>query len=312
VWTDNRVEAWRTTGERHSVGLWTTRQLATFLDVVAEDRLFAMWWLIALRGARRGEAAGLRWVGVDPDQKVVMIDQQRIAFGETVTVGPPKTAASRRTIALDGITVHHLREHLSRQRAERGAAGETWHDSGYVFTAEDGAPLHRDWLTRRFKGLVKLSGLPPVRLHDLRHGAATLAHSAGARWPGTSSRTSNACRSATAPSTSSPRSNPYSMPPTSAARTLDLADADAARGALLDAGFASVAMADIAFDVDFESEDDAVAVQLPAGPVAAAVRQSGRVAVEAALRSFFAPRLRADGTVRMGVVFRCYLAEPAR
>src|SRR5919198_4486441 len=48
--------------------------------------------------------------------------------------------------------------------------------------------------------------------------------------------------------------------------TLDLADAAAARGALLAAGFASVAMADIAFDVDFESEDDAVAAQLPAGP----------------------------------------------
>jgi SAM-dependent methyltransferase len=64
--------------------------------------------------------------------------------------------------------------------------------------------------------------------------------------------------------------------------------------------------------VDFESEDDAVAAQLPAGPVAAAVRQSGRAAVEAALRSFFAPRSRTDGTVRMGVVFRCYLAERAR
>jgi hypothetical protein len=78
------------------------------------------------------------------------------------------------------------------------------------------------------------------------------------------------------------------------------------------AGFASVAMADIAFDVDFESEDDAVAGQLPAGPVAAAVRHSGRAAVEAALRSFFAPRSRGDGTVRMGLVFCCYLAERAR
>ena len=94
--------------------------------------------------------------------------------------------------------------------------------------------------------------------------------------------------------------------------TLDLADADAARGALLDAGFASVATADIAFDVDFESEDDAVTAQLPAGPVAAAVRHSGRAAVEGALRSFFAPRSQTDGTVRMGVVFRCYLAERAR
>ncbi len=93
---------------------------------------------------------------------------------------------------------------------------------------------------------------------------------------------------------------------------LDLTDADAARGALLDAGFASVAVADIAFDVNFTSENDAVAAQLPAGPVAAAIRHSGRATVEAALRSFFAPRTRTDGTVRMGLVFRCYLAQRTR
>jgi hypothetical protein len=34
-------------------------------------------------------------------------------------------------------------------------------------------------LTRRFHRLVLDSGLPPVRLHDLRHGAASLAHCAG-------------------------------------------------------------------------------------------------------------------------------------
>lgn len=90
---------------------------------------------------------------------------------------------------------------------------------------------------------------------------------------------------------------------------LDLADANAARGALLDAGFASVAMTDIAFDVVFASENDAVAAQLPAGPVAAAVRHAGHTAVEAALRSFFAPRTRIDGTVSMSLVFRCYLAQ---
>jgi SAM-dependent methyltransferase len=93
---------------------------------------------------------------------------------------------------------------------------------------------------------------------------------------------------------------------------LDLADADAARSALMDAGFESVATTDITFDVDFTSENDAVAAQLPAGPVAAAVRHSGRAVVEAALRAFFAPRLRADRTVRMGLVFRCYLAQRTR
>jgi SAM-dependent methyltransferase len=102
-----------------------------------------------------------------------------------------------------------------------------------------------------------------------------------------------------------PLADPDEVPDHSA---FDLADPDTARGALLDAGFASVAVADIAFNVDFKNENDAIAAQLPAGPVAAAARHSGRSAVEAALRSFFAPRTRPDGTVRMGLVFRCYLA----
>jgi integrase len=48
-----------------------------------------------------------------------------------------------------------------------------------VFVTEDGAPLHPDFLTRRFHHLVGESRLPPVRLHDLRHGASSLAHCAG-------------------------------------------------------------------------------------------------------------------------------------
>ena len=36
-----------------------------------------------------------------------------------------------------------------------------------------------DRLTRTFKALAAEAGLPPVRLHDLRHGAATLALAAG-------------------------------------------------------------------------------------------------------------------------------------
>jgi integrase len=180
VWTHHRVDAWHRDGQRPSVAVWTAPQAATFLEFVREDRLFAMWWLIALRGLRRGEAAGLRWCDVDLQQRVIVIEQQRIAYGRTVTVGPPKTRASRRTVALDRTTVTNLRGHLRRQRAERTAAAEGWDESGYVFTTAEGTPLHPDWITRRFRRLVEMSGLPPVRLHDLRHGAATLAHAAGA------------------------------------------------------------------------------------------------------------------------------------
>ena len=35
-------------------------------------------------------------------------------------------------------------------------------------------------MTKRLRYLIRQVGLPPVRLHDLRHGAASLAHTAGA------------------------------------------------------------------------------------------------------------------------------------
>ena len=48
-----------------------------------------------------------------------------------------------------------------------------------MFTCLNGDPMAPDRLTRTFKKLAALAGLPPVRLHDLRHGAASLALSAG-------------------------------------------------------------------------------------------------------------------------------------
>ena len=50
--------------------------------------------------------------------------------------------------------------------------------TGYVFTREDGSPLHPDYITRHFEWLVRKAGLPPVRLHVLRHGASSLTYRA--------------------------------------------------------------------------------------------------------------------------------------
>jgi hypothetical protein len=63
VWTDGRVAEWQATGIRPAVAVWTSGHLAVFLDTVTADQLFALWWLIALRGLRRGETCGLRWTG---------------------------------------------------------------------------------------------------------------------------------------------------------------------------------------------------------------------------------------------------------
>ncbi|HWG98351.1 MAG TPA: tyrosine-type recombinase/integrase [Pilimelia sp.] len=183
VWTDTRVEQWTLTGDRPAVAVWTAEHLATFLGSVADDSLYAFWWLAALRGMRRGELCGLRWVDIDFDRRTLSVERNRTTAGYTVVEGVPKTAAGRRTIALDKHTVHilrALRRHRLHQRGEAAENRTPWTDTGYVFTRADGKPINPNYPTTRFRKLVTRAGLPPVRLHDLRHGTASLAHQAGA------------------------------------------------------------------------------------------------------------------------------------
>ncbi len=141
--------------------------------------LYAAYQLIALRGLRRGEARGLRWADLDLDAGLAYITRQVQRTRGKLTACPLKTPASRRVVALDPATIALLRAHRSAQQRDAQARGIT--PSGYVFTAPGGGPLCPEQLTRTFNKLVADTGLPPVRLHDLRHGAATLYQVAGRR-----------------------------------------------------------------------------------------------------------------------------------
>ena len=124
VWTAARVEHWRRTGERPPVAVWTVAQTAQFLKAIKDHRLYAAFHLIALRGLRRGEAAGLRWCDVDLDEGVAVIFCQQIQQRNgQIVAGPPKTPHSMRVIALDRSTVVALRAHRERQRANGLCAG---------------------------------------------------------------------------------------------------------------------------------------------------------------------------------------------
>lgn len=57
--------------------------------------------------------------------------------------------------------------------------GELHQDHGLVFSRPEGAPLHPDFFSQSFERLATKSGLPVIRLHDLRHTHATLLLRAG-------------------------------------------------------------------------------------------------------------------------------------
>jgi integrase len=182
VWTTDRVRRWRATGNVPSpVMVWTPEQTGAFLDHIhdAEDRLYALYHVIAYRGLRRGEACGLHWEDVDLEGKSLTVRWQLTQHGWATQLEAPKTDDSEAPVALDDATVAAFRTHRTRQRREQLAAGPAWADTGLVFTTETGTSLHPADVTDHFRDLTAQAGLPPIRLHDLRHGAATLALAAG-------------------------------------------------------------------------------------------------------------------------------------
>jgi integrase len=172
-------EIWRTV--RRSVlrpstpMVWTAAQLGRFLDSAAQDRLGTMYETIAASGLRRGEACGLAWDYLDLDRAAAVVHEQRVPVGYEVVTGPAKTASGEdRTVEFDQRTVGALLAWRLRQDAERAAWGEAYSDHGLVFCHEDGRPLHPEYVSRHFERLAFKAGLPPIRLHDLRHGHASL------------------------------------------------------------------------------------------------------------------------------------------
>jgi integrase len=86
----------------------------------------------------------------------------------------PKSARSRRTIALPAVTLAALKSHRKRQLESRLAAGDGWQDTGHVFTSPIGTAADAHNLHKQFRAVLTAAGLPLVRIHDLRHSCATL------------------------------------------------------------------------------------------------------------------------------------------
>ncbi|GKQ38507.1 hypothetical protein ALMP_50380 [Streptomyces sp. A012304] len=66
-----------------------------------------------------------------------------------------------------------------RQADARARAGERWQESDYVFATRTGRPVEPRNLYRSFTRVAQSAGLRVIRLHDARHGTATLLTAAG-------------------------------------------------------------------------------------------------------------------------------------
>ena len=160
--------------------MWDVDTILRFLEATRAGRFGTLYRFATLTGMRRSEICGLKWDCVDLSKSSLSVVNtlQRIA-GYGLVEGQPKTAKSRRFIALSPDTVDLMHGIRGRQIEQRLSVGDAWRESGYVFTEVDGSPIVPDKVTQDFARVVKRSGLPYLSFHGLRHVHATLLLLAG-------------------------------------------------------------------------------------------------------------------------------------
>ena len=159
---------------------WTDEELARFLSMVRDDRLYALWRTATTTGMRRGELLGATWPALDLATRRLHVTQalSKGPKDAALRFGPPKTDRGRRAVPLDEETAMILREHR-REQLDRLPVAQPYQDHKLVFCRDDGLPLDPDYVSERFRRLVRWFGLPRIRFHDLRHTFATLSLKAG-------------------------------------------------------------------------------------------------------------------------------------
>jgi integrase len=160
--------------ERKPINPLTPEEARRFLTAIKGQRLEALFSVALALGLRQGEALGLRWTDIDFAAHTLQIRHQLQRINGRLTLVPPKTNKSRRTLVMPPLIAEALREHERRQVGEKIWAGSNWEETGLVFANRTGQPTQARRAIEQFHDALKKAGMRHIRFHDLRHSCATL------------------------------------------------------------------------------------------------------------------------------------------
>jgi integrase len=158
--------------ERKQMKVLDADGTAAIIEAARPRALFMPILLGAMCGLRRGELAALRWRSIDLDAGQISVVASLEQTNSGVRLKPPKSGRAR-TVALPSLAIEELRRHRVKQAEELLRLGIRQTDETHVCLQPNYEPWAPRNLSSAFIKFIKASGLPRVRLHDLRHSHAT-------------------------------------------------------------------------------------------------------------------------------------------
>lgn len=157
----------------------SNEEIGGLLAALDGERLRPLIVMGVVLGLRRGELMALRWADCDLDRARLTVRRTGKRIGGRYVEGQPKSERSRRIVALPVAVVTLLRAQRAVVAEEQLRLGPAWHDEGYVFPGQDGGPVGASTIRKALDRALARAGLPYIRIHDLRHSAATALLVAG-------------------------------------------------------------------------------------------------------------------------------------
>ena len=144
------------------------------LTVIESDPIEPAVYLGLYLGLRRSEVVGLRWQDIDFNHNVVHIRNTVVRFKTISEIEKTKSRASKRDLYLPKGLKQYLLTLRERTETYKQLLGKAYHDGEHICQWPDGRSYTPDYVSRRFKQILELNGLPQIRFHDLRHTAGSL------------------------------------------------------------------------------------------------------------------------------------------
>ena len=156
--------------ERTEITTHTVEQSVRLLKSIKHMHVY---WPVLLAGMRRGEILAIRWKNVDLERGVARVVQSLEQTKAGLRFKDVKTHRSR-AINLPSFVVEQFRRFKRDQAEQLLRLGVRQSGETLVCCREDGEPKQPRSLTHEFSHLIgRLTDIPRVRLHDLRHSHAT-------------------------------------------------------------------------------------------------------------------------------------------
>jgi integrase len=160
-----------------SLRVLSREEARQFLNSLHGHRDGPMFRLMLSLGLRKGEMLGLMLsdLALDAETPSVHIRRTLQAVGGKIVVGPPKSRSSVRRLPLSPAMAAVLRVHLQNRARLKAKNAECWQETEHVFVTSHGTPIYPRNVNRKLAATLKIAGIPHLRVHDLRHSAATFA-----------------------------------------------------------------------------------------------------------------------------------------